>query len=147
MRALTVVMMIAPAAAGCWPGPEVGAEHKQMLLPDGGVQMGFNELLSTVLVPTCATSFCHKPDPPPAAPMSLEADKAYGELVGVDSSQDPKLKRVAPGDPMNSYVLIKLHADLATAHGTTRMPLNKPPLDDATLSQIEQWILRGAPND
>jgi hypothetical protein len=132
---------------GCWRGPDVGEEHKQMLSPDGGRQMAFHELMDEVLTDTCATSFCHKPDPPPAAPMSLEPDKAYAQIVNVESSQRPTMKRVLPGDPANSWLVIKLRAETAAAHGTTRMPLNKPQLSDEMIDQIEQWISRGAPND
>jgi hypothetical protein len=148
MRSLVLfIAVLGPCTAACWRGPEVGEEQMQMLLPDGGVQLGFHEIVDQILVPTCATSFCHKPDPPPAAPMSLEADKAYADTVGVNSSQQPHLKRIAPGDPANSYLVIKLRAETAVEHGTTRMPLNKPQLSEDAIGQIEAWIARGAPND
>ncbi len=131
----------------CWTGPEVGEEQVQMLSPDGGRLMTFQELMTEVLVPTCAGSFCHKPDPPPAAPMSLEPAVAYRELVNAPSDQRPGMMRIAPNDPANSWVLVKLKADLATAAGTTRMPLNKPELSPALVEQLENWINRGAPND
>lgn len=145
MRALTV--MAGVVLAGCWKGPEVGEEHMQMLSPDGGRQMAFHEIVDEILGESCATSFCHKPDPPPAAPMSLEPDKAYAQIVDVAASQKPAMKRVVPGDPANSWLVIKLRAGSASAHGTTRMPLNKPQLTEEQIDQIEQWILRGAPND
>lgn len=144
MRNLIFASMLGLA---CWRGPEVGEEQMQMLSPDGGRLMTFQELATEVFEPTCATSFCHKPDPPPAAPMSMEPAKLYAEIVDVPSSQKPMLKRVAPGDPANSYVVIKMRASTAAAHGTTRMPLNKPEVPEAMIQQVEAWILRGAPND
>ena len=132
---------------GGWYGPGVGQEQMQMLTPDGGRLMTFNELMTEVLVPSCAGSFCHKPDPPPAAPMSLEPAVAYRELVGATADQHPTMLRIAPMDPTNSWVMVKVKGDLATSHGTTRMPLNKPPLSDAHIEQLELWIMRGAPND
>lgn len=142
-RALFLSML----GLACWRGPEVGEEQMQMLSPDGGRLMTFAEISTEIFEESCATSFCHKPDPPPAAPMSMEADKVYADIVGVDSSQKPSMKRVAPGDPANSYLIIKMRAATATAHGTTRMPLNKPELPEAMIQQVEAWILRGAPND
>jgi len=133
--------------AGCWYGPEVGDEKMQMLTPDGGRLMTFQELMTEVLVPSCAGSFCHKPDPPPAAPMSLEAAVAYRELVGAPADQRPSMLRIAPNDPANSWVIVKVKQELATLHGTTRMPLNKPPLAPEMIEQLEMWIMRGAPND
>lgn len=148
-------MLSALVVAGCgvWPGPVVGP---RIALPvvsqDGGGGAGdggvpFATLLNEVIVPTCAVSFCHKSNPPPAAPMTLEADTAYTELVGAQSSQEPSLMRVKPYDPANSYLLIKLRAMSSTQYATTQMPLNKPALDEQTLQDIEQWIARGAPND
>jgi mono/diheme cytochrome c family protein len=119
----------------------------QMLSPDGGQLLRFQDLEDQIFTQSCATSFCHKPDPPPAAPMSLEADKAYMQLVNVEAAQRPAFKRVLPGDPANSWLIIKLRAETATGHGTTRMPLNKPQLTDEQIGQIEDWISRGAPND
>ena len=154
MRRLVITAVL---LAGCgeafWPGPQVGA---RIIVPpkDAGTFAGdgggdgkrFQKILTEVIVPTCAQSFCHEPNPP-AAPMTLSAEEAYGELVGTPSSQEPSLLRVKPGDPENSYLLIKLRAVSITDFATTQMPLNKPALDEETVAEIEGWIARGAPND
>jgi hypothetical protein len=142
MKKLTLLLL-----AACWRGPEVGEEQMQMLSPDGGRIMTFHEIETEVFETSCATSFCHKPDPPPAAPMTLEPGKAYVEIVSVPASQKPMLKRIAPGDPASSYIIIKMRAVTAQAHGTTRMPLNKPEVSEDLIQQVEAWVARGAPND
>jgi hypothetical protein len=141
-------------ASGCWPGPLVGERIELPIVSndggyqsDGGVGVRFQQVLNEVLVPTCADSFCHQGNPPSVAPMSLEPEVAYAQLVNAPSSQEPSLMRVKPGDPTNSYVLVKLRAHTSITYGTTQMPLNKPPLDDKMIDAIESWIARGAPND
>ncbi len=142
-------------ASGCWPGPLVGPHIASPVVSndggfthfDGGDGVSFQKLLADVLTPSCAVSFCHKANPPPAAPMVLEGDTAYAELVNVMASQKPSLMRVKPGDPANSYLMIKLRAMSANAYVTTQMPLNRAPLDESALQAIESWIARGAPND
>jgi hypothetical protein len=120
---------------------------------DGGTNDGprFSQLMNTVFTPTCATGYCHQKDPPPVAPMSLDGPKAYTSLVNVASVQAPGMKRVAPGDPANSYLMHKLRGTAAGIGGSgapvTQMPLNKPALSPQVLKDIEAWIKRGAPND
>jgi hypothetical protein len=156
LRLMSVI--VATLACGCWPGPAVGplindppcASNTQTLPSsggDGGHTVTFQKLLNEVLIPTCAAAFCHQLDPPVAAPMTLEAPKAYASLVNARASQMPTLMRVAPGDPSKSYLIMKLRAVAAGPNSTTNMPLNQPPLDEATIQEIESWILRGAPND
>lgn len=147
MKTYTCFVVATWLLSACWRGPEVGERHDDPVSADGGRALGFQQIVTEVLVPSCATSYCHEPDPPPAAPMSLEADKAYATMVGVPASQDSSLLRVEPSEPSKSYLIIKLRAQSALEHHTTRMPLNKPELDEATIAAIEEWILRGAPND
>lgn len=155
VRPLTALFSATLLSTGCWPGPEIGPRIEAPIVStdgggfssDGGVGMKFQKLLGEVLEPTCAASFCHTGNPPPVAPMTLEPSEAYAQLVNMPSSQEPGLMRVKPGDPANSYLLIKLRALSSNTYGTTQMPLNLTPLDEETLQAIEAWIARGAPND
>jgi hypothetical protein len=63
-------------------------------------------------------------------------------LVNVTSAQAPPLQRVTPGDPNNSYLIQKLEG---TASVGARMPAFSPPLDQATIDAIRDWISNGAP--
>lgn len=76
--------------------------------------------------------------------MVLTAGTAYASIVNATSVEMPSLKRVAPGDPANSYLYRKI-----TGSGITgdRMPQSLPPLTDAQIALVRDWIRRGAPND
>jgi hypothetical protein len=76
--------------------------------------------------------------------MILTAGRAYANIVNVPSVEMPSLMRIAPNDPPNSYLYRKI-----TGAGITgdRMPQSLPPLSDAQISLVRNWIRRGAPND
>ncbi len=65
-------------------------------------------------------------------------------LVGVASSQESSILRVAPGDPDNSYLLRKLEGSASVG---AQMPLSAPPLEQASIDVIRQWITDGAIDD
>jgi hypothetical protein len=96
-----------------------------------------------VFTPTCAALGCHDPLGHQEN-MILTAGRSYANAVGVTSSQNPGLKRVAPSDPANSYLYRKI-----TGSGITgdRMPQGGPFLNDAQIKLVRDWIRRGAPND
>ena len=62
--------------------------------------------------------------------------------VGVASTSEPSLLRVDPGNPDDSYVVVKLEGRQSVG---ARMPLNAPPLDDIDLTNIRNWIAADAP--
>jgi hypothetical protein len=103
----------------------------------------FTRVQSEVFTPSCATLACHDPLGQQSQ-MVLTAGRAYANIVGVSSVEMPQLQRVMPGDPANSYLYRKI-----TGAGITgdRMPLNQPPLSDAQIALVRDWIRRGAPND
>lgn len=77
--------------------------------------------------------------------MDLHPGQIFASIVGVASVEQPALKRVAPGDAANSYVVQKLEG-AATITGS-RMPLGGPFLDQATIDQVKAWINAGAQNN
>ena len=79
------------------------------------------------------------------ASMDLHPAQIYASIVNVASVEQPSLKRVAPGDATNSYVVQKLEG-AATITGS-RMPLGGPFLDQATIDQVKAWINAGAQNN
>ncbi|MEA2464378.1 MAG: hypothetical protein QOJ98_2125 [Acidobacteriota bacterium] len=103
----------------------------------------FTRVQNEIFTPTCAAIGCHD-IVGQQSQMVLSAGRAYANTVGVNSVEMPQLKRVAPGDPGNSYLYRKI-----TGAGITgeRMPLQLPPLSDAQIRLIRDWIRRGAPND
>jgi hypothetical protein len=81
-----------------------------------------------------------------AAGLNLERAVAYGQLVGVSSSERPGVLRVAPGDPDASYIVHKLEgrADIVGV----RMPRGTGPfLTEGQMAVIRRWIAEGAPNN
>ena len=103
----------------------------------------FTRVQTEVFTPTCGIVACHHPIGQQSQ-MVLTASQAYANTVNVASVEMPSLKRVAPGDPANSYLYRKI-----TGAGITgdRMPQSLPPLSDAQIALIRNWIRRGAPND
>ncbi len=76
------------------------------------------------------------------AGLALVADMAYDELVDVPASQCGSRVRVAPTDPMASYILNKLTGvDMCSGE---RMPRGGDALSSADLGLIDTWICQGA---
>jgi len=92
-----------------------------------------------IFTPRC--SGCH----PPNQGMDLQAGTSFGSIVNVNSSEQPSLMRVKPGDPDNSYLYKKV-AGAAGISGS-RMPQGGPFLTSAQLQLIRDWILAGAQNN
>lgn len=103
----------------------------------------FTRVQREVFTPSCALSGCHA-GVSPVLGLSLEAGKAYGNLVGVPAVQSSRL-RVAPGLPEDSFLVSKITADAGIVG--SRMPLGGPPLPSETQHLVIDWVRRGAPND
>jgi hypothetical protein len=102
------------------------------------LQANFTSIQDNVFTPICTT--CHSGA---GAPQGLRLDSAnsYALLVGVASSEQPSLQRVAAGDPNSSYLIKKLEG---TASVGGRMPLGGTPLAQSDIDVIRQWITDGA---
>lgn len=103
----------------------------------------FTRVQSEIFTPTCANIGCHDPLGQQSQ-LILSAGRAYEQTVSRSSVEMPSLLRVAPGNPDNSYLYRKI-----TGAGITgdRMPQGRPPLSDAQIRLVRDWIRRGAPND
>ena len=103
----------------------------------------FTRVQNEIFTPTCAAIGCHDPLGQQSG-MVLSAGRAYANTVNVASVEMPSLMRVRPNDPANSYLYRKI-----TGAGITgdRMPQSRPPLSDAQIKLVRDWIRRGAPND
>jgi hypothetical protein len=96
-----------------------------------------------VFTPTCGTIGCHDPLGRQSE-LILTAGRSYAQTVDVASVEMPSLMRVRPGDPDNSYLYRKIIGANITGD---RMPQGQPPLSDAQIRLVRDWIRRGAPND
>lgn len=97
-----------------------------------------------------ASCLCHfmppNGDDMTAPYLTLNSGTGLGELVDVDSVQLPSMKRVAPGDTGNSYLVHKLrgtHIDIGGPVDSDSMP-PLAPLAEADIQTIEAWIVGGA---
>ena len=106
-----------------------------------GEEVSFSAQIAPLLKARCAV--CHLTGQE-AGNMALHPGAAYESLVGVKSIESPWL-RVDPGAPQKSYLVAKLRGTQLEAGGSgTRMPFDQPPLDDATMRLITDWIAQGA---
>ena len=98
----------------------------------------FTVIQDTIFTPACTV--CHTGA---RAPLGLRLDEgaSYAMLVDVPSVQVLALRRVAPGDPDNSYLVHKIEGRAAVGG---LMPLGGPPLDADQVNLIRQWIAAGA---
>ncbi len=100
---------------------------------------------STIFSPSCTDAGCHN-SAVRAGSLNLEAGKSYDELVNVTSfsyfAQQAGTLRVKPGDPANSFLLIKCGTP-AGQFGSI-MPLGKAHLTADQLQLLKDWITNGA---
>ncbi len=102
----------------------------------------YDEIQTMVFDPLCSAA-CHKGGAAPKG-LSLEPNRAIRGLVGVAASEVPELLRVAPGQPEDSYLIIKIKSfDPRRVGG--RMPRDGPPwVSSRQISAMKRWITAGA---
>jgi hypothetical protein len=103
----------------------------------------FTRVQNEIFTPTCAQIGCHDRIGQQSQQV-LVAGQAYAQTVNHPSVEMPQLMRIAPSDPANSYLYRKIAGAGITGD---RMPQTLPPLTDAQIKLIRDWIRRGAPND
>lgn len=98
--------------------------------------------IAPILASTCAT--CHVTGAE-AGRMALVPRRAIASLVNVASVEVPALKRVVPGRPERSYLMMKLEGTHVRNGGTgARMPFGAPPLSAERIGLFRRWIAQGA---
>jgi len=98
----------------------------------------FTLIQTTIFTPVCTA--CHSGAQAPQG-LRLDEGNSYAMLVDVPSVEVPELRRVAPGEPDNSYLVQKIEGRAAVGE---RMPLGGPSLDTEQIDSIRQWIAAGA---
>ena len=130
------VALLACAACFSDPAGEV--------MDGGSIQPTLSSIQEQVFSTTCAVSGCHAP-PGPQLDLDLSAGQARAHLVGVASVEQPARSRVTAGEPLDSYLFMKITGD-ARISGE-RMPLGGAPLAPEQLQAIRDWIEAGAADD
>lgn len=112
------------------------------------VQPTFASIQQNVFARSCASMSCHSTLSQRGG-LVLEAGKAYANLVGVSSDNESAkaqgLKRVNPGKPDSSFLMIKLTGP-GPGQGT-QMPDGNDPLSQQAIGAIRTWIANGAPQN
>ena len=120
------------------------------LLQDGGDNgdeeapaATLREIQSQIFKPNCATEEGHVIGIAPHGLM-LSEGFSHGLLVDVQADENEEMVRVVPGDPENSYLMVKLSAD-DPRNLKRRMPRDGPPfLSEEEIEMIRSWIAAGA---
>src|ERR1700722_11989566 len=145
-RAPGLALLASLACAGCagngagldQNGQPIGSEGSGSSQP---LVANLQSIQDNVFTPICTR--CHIGASAPEG-LRLDAADSYSLLVGVPSAEVPTLLRVMPGDPDESYIVLKLQGSAGIVGG--QMPLGGPYLPQATIDAIRQWITDGAPN-
>ncbi len=75
------------------------------------------------------------------ADFGVHIGSEFTDMINVTSTENPPMKRVLPGDPLNSYVYLKLRCDGGIVDAC--MPLGNP--SPTTAKLFLDWIEAGAP--
>ena len=140
-----VVLLSAALLAAC-AGNGVGLDANGQPLGSGSgvpppLTADFQSIQDNVFTPICVR--CHSGAGAPEG-LALDAAHSYALLVGVPSNEDAGLLRVKPGVPDSSYLVLKLQGSPGIVG--VQMPFGGPPLPQATIDVIRQWITNGAAN-
>ncbi len=120
--------------------PAIEARGQIML-----IEPTLSNIQTMVFDQTCA-SLCHEPGGPGFTSTGLDLSskaQSFSLLVDVNSAQS-SLKRVAPGDPDNSYMIQKLEGTHASTGFGGQMPLNFGLLSTLQIKMIRDWVSAGA---
>jgi hypothetical protein len=121
----------------------LSCEHADPLTA-GGPEPTLSRIQAEIFNQKCAFSGCHAGASAPQG-LDLSQGVAFGNLVNTSSREVPSLSRVAPGNPNDSYLLMKLRGDPRIVGA--QMPLTGDKLNQAQLDLISAWIQAGAPNN
>lgn len=78
--------------------------------------------------------------------LTLTSAVSYANLVNHPSIEVPTVNRIAPNDPLHSYLFLKINGTQASVKGSgSQMPLGGPPLSASDITTIQNWINSGAP--
>src|SRR5689334_18643017 len=113
MRALTcrvVVLAVACALGGCaggGGGNGDGGGGQPACKPPATPTVSFANNIQPIFNRSCALTGCHAPGSL-GGNLDLSAGNSYRQIVNHASFQQPRKKRVMPGDPDASYLVQKL---------------------------------------
>jgi hypothetical protein len=137
--------MMAAGLCACGAGSGEGLDENGQPVGSGAAAAPLEPTLASiqakVFTPSCAVVGCHGGS---VVQQGLRLDEGFSasSLINVPSPQNPALIRVIPGNPGGSFLIQKLEGTQTIGD---RMPAFSPPLPQATIDVIRQWIQLGAP--
>lgn len=143
-------MLIGCAGSGGGDGGGPSGPACRSQVPGNPVSYSAN--IQPIYERSCALSGCHVP-PILNGGLDMTAARSYAQTVGVPAQQQPRLKRVAKGDPDDSYLLQKIVgtptiSGVLMPQGCPATPLNGAQcLTADEIDAIRTWILECAPNN
>jgi hypothetical protein len=115
----------------------------------GPVAPRLSAIQERIFTPSCTFSSCHSLEGHEGQ-LVLVSGRSFAQLVNAPAAQDAAaaaaLVRVVPGQPEQSFLVLKLRPHLPAAYGK-QMPDASGLLDDDARAAIEEWIRRGANDD
>jgi hypothetical protein len=139
MRSLTLLVLLSVATCGCG-GDGVIVEEPPIPAPTAPT---LTQLQDAIFTPRCAFAGCHGPFP--NLGLVLLRGQSHSSLVNVTSAELAPMKRVLPGQPDASYIVLKLQGDPRIVG--ERMPYGGPYLSASDIEMVRAWIAAGAKND
>jgi hypothetical protein len=121
--ALSLLLLISVSSFIFGGSPSPG----QNTLPDG---------VKTIIKQNCSVAGCHT-GKSPAANLILDPEELFASVVDVPSREVEGRKIVDPSAPAKSYLLAKIKGEAGILG--KRMPLNRPPLSEEQIKQVEDW--------
>jgi hypothetical protein len=77
--------------------------------------------------------------------QNLTAGHTFASLVNVTSIEVPSMKRIVPGDPDSSYLVLKIQGSPGIVG--VQMPASGGPLTQAQIDEVRAWVAAGALNN
>jgi hypothetical protein len=134
------------------PGALAGALRGQLSLnvappapPPPTATVTLTQLQTTIFTPICSGCHTGGGSSLPASMNLSNAAATFAAIVGVASTEQPSVMRIAAGNPDASYLVHKIEgaADITGS----RMPLGGAPLDPTLIANVRTWISEGAQNN
>jgi hypothetical protein len=143
-RTLSPVRVAILAFAGACVGCPANLEDPGRFALDGATSLdgpeGCGDITQTLFLPVCATAECHSTSAKQQS-LDLQAPGVASRLVGVPSTEGAGLL-IDPSMPSASWLYTKLTTSPPFG---VRMPFNLPPLDDARIACVLQWVTAQVP--
>lgn len=135
-----ILVWSACSGDGSTLGPDGTPTTNGADVDDDAVTVTLTELKTDIFTQRCGP--CHL-GAAPSGNMSLTNELIWEETVDVPAIGNSDFVRVDPGDPDNSYIVMKLRGGSRISGG--QMPSDgTAPLEDKDITRVATWIAEGA---